>query len=153
VSGFPGARGGLFSYCNQRVANSSPPKFGAARYAEYVLTPGGRFAFSGQVAILTDGRDYSAADYFPLAAKYRSAAILVGAPTAGAFGASGPSKGFQGPPRFRVTVDPNRCTLADDDMPLEGRSVAPQIQVDYDPMDLKNGKDTFLERAVTAFEP
>lgn len=149
ASGFPGASASGLSACRARVPDSSPPAFGDARYAAYALQPGGRFAFSGKVAVLIDGLDYSAADYFPLAVKSRTSAVLVGAPTAGGFGATSETKRFAGPPSFTVSVDLNRCEL-DDGTPLEGRSVEPHVAADYAPKDLAAGKDTVLERAVTA---
>jgi carboxyl-terminal processing protease len=148
ASGFPGTRADAISYCEARKEKSDPPSFDASRYAEYALIPGGPFAYSGKVAVLTEGLNYSAADYFPLAIKSRTNAILVGAPTAGGFGAPSNSKVFDGPPAFRVSVDLNRCSSADDGAPLEGRSVIPHVVVEYDPRDLAAGKDTILERAV-----
>lgn len=147
ASGFPGARGDAISYCQQRTPKTDPPTFDPARYADYALTPGGRFAYAGKVAVLIDGQDYSAADYFPLAAKSRTSALLVGSPTAGAFGATSDTKSFAGPPAFSVSVDQNRCVSAADDAPLEGKSTTPHIAVDYDPKDLAAGRDTILERA------
>ncbi|MBX3213321.1 MAG: hypothetical protein KF850_14895 [Labilithrix sp.] len=148
ASGFPGARAETISYCQARVPKSDPPAFDSLRYAEYALSPGGPFAYAGKVAVLIDGLDYSAADYFPLAVKARTNAIVVGAPTAGAYGATSKSQLFEGPPAFSVSVDVNRCATADDDAPLEGRGVAPHVAVGYDPKDLAAGKDTVLERAV-----
>lgn len=149
ASGFPGAREDLISYCQARIAKSDPPEFDSFRYANYALTPGGPFAYTGRVAVLIDGLDYSAADYFPLAVKTRTDALLIGAPTAGGFGAASMSKDFGGPPGFTVTVDVNRCSAADD-TPLEGKSTEPHIAVEYEPQDLAAGRDTVLERAVSA---
>lgn len=148
ASGFPGARAAQISYCQARVPKSDPPTFDAQRYAAYALTPGGRFAYAGKVAVLIDGLDYSAADYFPLAAKTRTSALLVGAPTAGGFGATSDSRQFAGPPSFTVSVDLNRCSSADDDTPLEGRGVRPHVEAGYEPADLAAGRDTVLERAI-----
>ncbi|MBX3207485.1 MAG: hypothetical protein KF764_20725 [Labilithrix sp.] len=148
ASGFPGARAETISYCQARVPKSDPPTFDSFRYAEYALTPGGELAYSGKVAVLIDGLDYSAADYFPLAVKARTDAVLVGSPTAGGFGATSKTKLFDGPPAFSVSVDVNRCATADDDKPLEGRGVIPHVSVGYDPKDLAAGKDTVLERAI-----
>jgi carboxyl-terminal processing protease len=148
ASGFPGATAGEISYCQARVQGSSPPKFDAFRYAEYALEPGGQFAYSGKVAVLTDGMNYSAADYFPLAIKSKTSALLVGSTTAGGFGATSDNKTFDGPPAFQVSIDVNRCSLSSDDSPLEGRGVEPHVVVEYDAKDLAAGKDTVLERAV-----
>lgn len=148
ASGFPGARTEPLSYCEVRKPNTDPPEFDPFRYATYALTPGGAFAYSGKVAVLTDGLNYSAADYFSLAVKTRTNAILIGAPSAGAYGASSDSKVFDGPPAFSVGVDMNRCSSADDGQPLESQSVTPHVAAEYDPKDLATGKDTVLERAV-----
>ena len=147
ASGFPGAEAGELSYCNQRIFGSDPPAFDPTRYATYALAPGGRFAYTGKVAVITEGLNYSAADYFPLAVKTKTKAVLVGAPTAGAFGAASTTQAFDGPPGFSVTIDMNRCSSADD-QPLEGRSVTPHVAVGYDAKDLAAGRDTVLERAV-----
>lgn len=152
ASGFPGASAGAISYCQARVRGSSPPAFDSFRYAEYALTPGGPFAYTGKVAVLIDGMDYSAADYFPLATKTKTSALLVGTPTAGGFGATSDTKLFDGPPAFSVSVDVNRCSLASDDSPLEGHGVAPHVVVEYDAKDLAAGKDTVLERAVAEID-
>lgn len=148
ASGFPGAATGEISYCQARIQGSSPPAFDPFHYAEYALTPGGQFAYPGKVAVLIDGMNYSAADYFPLAIKAKTSALLVGSTTAGGFGATSASKMFDGPPKFSVAVDANRCSLSADDSPLEGHGVAPHVVVEYDAKDLAAGKDTVLERAV-----
>jgi hypothetical protein len=152
ASGFPGATAGELSYCQAREPGSSPPKFDSFKYAEYALEPGGQFAYSGKVAVLIDGMNYSAADYFPLAIKSKTSALLVGTPSAGAFGATSDSKVFDGPPKFSVAVDLNRCSLASNDTPLEGHGVEPHVVVEYDPKDLAAGKDTVLERAASEID-
>lgn len=150
ASGFPGANANTLSYCTSRVPDTDPPQFNAMPYATYALTPAEtKFAYAGKVAIVIEGLNYSAADYFPLAVKSRTTAKVVGAATAGAFGAVSDSKQFsRGELPFNVSVDLNRCVDATDGSPLEGRSVAPQIAVDYDAVDLAAGQDTVLERAV-----
>lgn len=152
ASGFPGADAAPLSYCRARIPKTEPAEFSEARYAPYALTPGGRFAYTGKVAVLIDGQNYSAADYFPLAAKSRTKAILVGAPTSGAYGATSMSKSFQGPPAFDVGVDINLCLNAADDTPLEGQSTWPHVSVEYEPKDLAAGRDTVLERAAEALK-
>ncbi|MCA9590474.1 MAG: hypothetical protein KC657_34460, partial [Myxococcales bacterium] len=148
ASGFPGAQAGDISYCQARIPESDPPAFDTFKYATYALAPGGRFAYAGKVAVLIDGLDYSAADYFPLAVKTKTSAILVGAPTAGGFGATSATRDFKGPPSFSVSVDLNRCSAAADDTPLEGRGVTPHVAAEYDPKDVAAGRDSILERAV-----
>jgi C-terminal processing protease CtpA/Prc len=152
ASGFLGARAEPLSYCEARVPKTSPPQFDTFRYAEYALTPGGSFAYSGKVAVLIDGLDYSAADYFPLAVKTRTNAKLFGAPAAGAFGATSETKSFDGPPAFSVSVDVNRCSSAEDGQPLEGKGTTPHVAVEYDPKDLASGKDTVLESAAASLK-
>lgn len=152
ASGFPGAAAGEISYCQAREQGSSPPKFDSFKYADYALTPGGQFAYTGKVAVLIDGMNYSAADYFPLAIKAKTSALLVGSATAGAFGATSDSKAFSGPPAFTVSIDLNRCSLSSDDTPLEGRGVEPHVLVEYDAKDLAAGKDTVLDRAVAEID-
>ena len=89
---------------------------------------------------------------YPLAIKSKTSALLVGTPSAGAFGATSDSKIFDGPPKFSVAVDLNRCSLAENDAPLEGHGVVPHVLVEYDAMDLAAGKDTVLERAVAEID-
>lgn len=153
ASGFQGAKPGLISYCEARIAGTDSPEFSPSRYAEYKLSPGGRFAYAGRVAILMDGSDYSAADYFPFAAKIHTDAVLVGKPTAGGFGATSGTDQYAGPPQFSVSFDLNRCTDAEAAKPLEGESVVPHVDADYDPRDLLIGRDTMLEKAVEALAP
>ncbi len=149
ASGFPGARAEPISYCEVRKPDTDPPAFEQFSVAEYLLTPGGPFAYSGKVAVLIDGLDYSAADYFPLAIKTRTNATLVGAPSAGAFGATSGTKSFDGPPAFDVSIDVYRCSSSETRTPLEGNGITPHVAVEYDPKDLAAGKDTVLERAVS----
>ncbi len=52
-----------------------------------------------------------------------------------------------GDPAVYFSIDANRCARADAHAPLEGRSVQPDIVVEYDPQDLANGVDTVMERA------
>lgn len=146
ASGFVGADATPLSYCVTRNTNSDPPSYGSARSVEYRLSPGGRFAYSGRVAVLTDQLAYSAGDYFPLAVKLRTNALLVGATTSGAFGASSMPRDFAGPPAFSVAVDINKCVNVDG-QPLETHGVEPTEIVDYTPADLAAGRDTILERA------
>jgi C-terminal processing protease CtpA/Prc len=149
LSGFPGADATELSYCQQRIPNSAPPDVYPTQYAIYALAPdGGTFPYAGKVAVLIDGIDYSASDYFARGAKLRTQAVLVGAATAGAFGATTGNRTFNGPPRFEVLVDANRCFDAQTNQPLEGDHTVPQLAVDYDPNDLAAGRDTVLEAAV-----
>lgn len=150
VGGMPGVKAMSLSYCQARIPNSSPPGFYAFPYAEYAIEPGGPFAYGGKVAVLIDELDYSAADYFPLAVAAATDVLLVGTPTAGAYGGSGPLETLVGSPSVSFTVDSNRCSDATTDEPLEGRSVQPDRLVEYDPQDLADGVDTVMEAAVKA---
>lgn len=147
ASGMVGAKPGPLTHCFARIAKSDPPRFGAEPYAEYSLTPGGDFAYAGRVAVLIDGFDYSAADYFPYFVKNATSALLVGTPTAGAFGASSGSFEVTQSPTVSVTYDVNRCTTMEG-VPLEGKSVEPQVLVEYDPTSLAEGRDAVLEKAI-----
>ena len=103
ASGFP-ARGGRVSYCNQRIFRSDPPAFDPTRYATCPRA-GRALCVRGQVAVITEGLNYSAARTTFLAVKTKTKAVLVGAPTAGAFGAASTTQAFDGPPGFSVTID------------------------------------------------
>lgn len=152
LGGMPGLKPGPLSSCVARKAGSDPPAFDTQRYAEYAISADARYAYTGKVAILIDGFGYSATDYFAYGAKMGTGALLVGSETAGGFGATSDTKSFAGPPKFSVSVDLNLCSDATN-KPLEGRSVAPDVVVDYDPKDLAAGKDTVLERAITELAP
>ena len=89
TDGMPSARATQLSYCTARIGGTDPPEFDTQRYAEYQITPGGVFAYTGKVAVIIDGLDYSAADYFALAIRSATDTKLVGSPTAGAYGGSG----------------------------------------------------------------
>jgi C-terminal processing protease CtpA/Prc len=141
------------SACRARIEGSDPPSFTSSTYAEYAVEPGGPFAYTGKIAVLIDGLDYSAADYFPYAIQQAApGTLLVGTPTAGAYGGSGPQLTIDGPPLLYGTYDPNHCEDAEG-MPLEGRSVQPDLLVEYDPSDLAAGVDTVMEAAVAALLP
>jgi C-terminal processing protease CtpA/Prc len=149
ASGFPGATAGNLTTCNARVPDSVPASFGTQDYATYALTPGGPFAFAGKVAVLTDGLNYSAADYFAYVTRHATSAILVGSTTAGAFGAS--SANFtvdSASPALSFTYDINRCVSLPDRSPLETKGTEPSLVVEYAPADLVAGKDTVLETAI-----
>lgn len=147
ASGMPGARAGNLTSCVARIAKSEPPRFDTTRYAEYALSPGGEFAYSGRVAVLVDGLDYSAADYFPYAVRAATSGVLVGTPTAGAYGGTSGSFEVTAPPVVTVSYDVNKCEAADG-TPLEGKGVEPHVVVEYDPASLAAGRDAVLERAV-----
>jgi C-terminal processing protease CtpA/Prc len=146
ASGMPGARPGEQTYCSSRISGSNPPAF-QGRYAAYELVPGGAFAYAGKVAVLIDGHNYSAADYFPYLVRNGTSALLVGSPTAGAFGASSGTFTIAESPALNFTYDVNRC-VDSKGTALEGRSVEPHVSVTYEPSDLASGRDTVLDTAV-----
>lgn len=146
VSGFPTARATRLSYCQSRVFGSTPPTFEGPRFGEYAVTPGGPFAYSGKVAVVTDGLAYSAGDYFPFAAMKGSSAIVVGSATSGAFGGGSAQIEIAGPPALLASADPAACFDDATGAPLEGAPPSPTIDVDVD-VDVADGKDTVIERA------
>ena len=149
VSGFPSARPTTVLYCRRRIPDSSPPVFEDRRF-EYRVVPGGPFAYDGEVAVLTDGLTYSAGDYFALATLRATDALVVGAPSAAAWGGGEGTIVVRGPPAVSVTFDPIACFDVATDAPLEGDPPEPILVVDYEPSDLAAGRDTVLERAVAA---
>lgn len=150
VGGMPGAQAMAISSCRARIEGSDPPAFSSFTYAEYAVAVGGAFAYAGEVAVLIDGLDYSAADYFPYAiTRAAPDTLLVGTPTAGAYGGAGPQISIDGPPAMFATIDPNRCADTNES-PLEGHAVEPDLLVEYDPQDLAAGIDTVMEAAVAA---
>jgi C-terminal processing protease CtpA/Prc len=136
------------SYCRTRVPSSSPIAYDAQRYATYAITPGGPFAYTGKVAVVTDGLAYSAGDYFPLAVAKGSDVRVIGSASAGAYGGGRAPISIDGPPPMNANYDPTACFDASTDLPLEGAPLPPKVAVEYDPADLAAGKDTVLERAV-----
>ena len=147
VSGFPGAQATQLSYCQSRVPGSNPPAFSGPRYAEYAITPGGPFAYTGKVAVVTDGLAYSAGDYFPFAAMKGGHAIVVGSATAGAFGGGDGPIDIAGPPALSANYDPTACFDATTGKPLEASPLSPTVEVDVDPKDVGTPTDTVIERA------
>lgn len=150
AGGMPTAKPTAISHCNARVAKSSPPSFSTQDYAVYDVTPGGPFVYAGKVAIVIDGLDYSAADYFPLAVHKATSTPIFGSGAAGAFGGPGPVKDLTGPPAMLYDVDSNHCVDAATGAALEGKGQEPDFLVEYAPADLASGVDTVLEAAVAA---
>jgi hypothetical protein len=148
VSGFSTATATQLSYCQTRVSSSSPPAFDGERYAEYGITPGGPFTYSGKVAVVTDGLAYSAGDYFTFAALRGGHALVVGSATAGAFGGGDGPIDIAGPPSMSANYDPTGCFDAATSTPLEAAPLAPTVAVELDAKDVAMGRDTVIERAV-----
>ncbi|MDB5217753.1 MAG: Peptidase family, partial [Myxococcaceae bacterium] len=136
VNGFPSAKTADISYCRTRIAGSSPIAYDAQRYAPYAIAPGGPFAYSGKVAVVTDGLAYSAGDYFPFAVAKGSAVPIIGSASAGAYGGGRSPITIHGPPPMNANFDPTACFDAATDLPLEGSPLPPTVAVEYDVADL-----------------
>ncbi|MEO6950286.1 MAG: S41 family peptidase [Polyangia bacterium] len=152
VAGMPGAKAGVLSKGFRRVEGSDPFAYQPAPIASYSFnaTVGGPLAYGGKVAVLIDGLTYSAGDFFAYAVHHFSGALLVGRPSAGAFGYGGSASVTIGtPPEFAYTVDFMK-SVDDQGVPLEANEVMPDLVVEYDPADLAAGRDTVLEAAVSA---
>jgi len=148
AAGMPGARPMPIARCSTRIAGTDPPAY---RHAgpDYDLVPGSEFDYAGRVAILIDGRTLSAGDYFALAVKTATDALVVGTPSSGAFGGIGNVVDIATDPNLVVGYDPYRC----DDVsgqPLETHGTEPDLRVEYDPTDIAAGVDTVLEAAAAA---
>ena len=150
VAGMPSARETFLSYCEARQEETQPPSFGPFTYAQYSVTPGGPFTYEGKVAVLIDELAYSATDYFALAVQRATDVLIVGAPTAGAYGGSGPEEALAAEPAATFTIDVNRCVDGTTLLPLEGRSIEPDVRVEYEPDDLQLDRDSVLEAAMAA---
>jgi hypothetical protein len=148
VDGMPGARAFDLSYCVARTPGTQPPSFDPNHYAIYSVTPGGPFAYAGKVAVLIDGADYSAADYFSMAVARATSIPLVGAATSGAYGGLGATFAINGTPAVRAFLDVNHCLDAATGDALDTHPTMPTMAVDYRPEDLRAGVDTVLEAAV-----
>ncbi len=153
ASGMPGAQSTVATHCTARLAATDPPMFDTTAYAQYALTPGGDFLYSGKVAVLIDGLGYSATDYFAHFVREATTSIVVGAPTAGGYGGSSGSFDITStPPALTFYYDVNRCVRDDTSAPLEGHGVEPTLAVSYDPADLAGERDTVLAAAIAALQ-
>jgi C-terminal processing protease CtpA/Prc len=117
-----------------------------------VLSASSAFSYAGKVAMVTDGLTISAADYTARAAKLASNIVLVGAPTAGAYGGGTNAADVGAKVSVLLSADPYR---GEDKLGarLEGQSVEPSVAVELDPHDLAKGIDTVLEAAVAHVKP
>lgn len=148
AAGMPGARSTPLARCSTRIPDSDPPDYWY-QGPDYDLEPGSEFDFSGPVAVLIDGRSISAADYFARAVKLGTDALLVGTPSAGAYGGSGQYEVISQQPHLVAGLDPYRCNDLNGE-PLETHSVHPDLLVEYLPEDLAAGVDTVMEAAAAA---
>ncbi|MEM9187991.1 MAG: S41 family peptidase [Myxococcota bacterium] len=156
VQGFQSTRAGDLSNCEARIRGTENFIPGGG---DYSIAPGGTVTFDGRTlevgdafevdvptAVIVDGLAVSAADYFALATRRQSDALLVGAPTVGGYGASTLNRPIGD---WSLVSDSLRC-VDRDGIPLEGYGVEVDLAVDYDPADLAAGRDTVLEEAAAA---
>jgi C-terminal processing protease CtpA/Prc len=108
-----------------------------------------RFPYRGKVAVLIDGTTHSAAEAFALAAKLATSAVVIGTKTAGAFGRINGDEALvlPGSPALQVRINRSQVRTPDGKM-LEGNSVTPHIEVEYEPETLAKGHDPMLDRAI-----
>ena len=152
VGGFATATSGVVSNGFQRLAGTFPFAYQANAVSSYSfsVTAGGPLVTTGKIAVLVDGLTYSAGDFFAYGARHFSKALIVGRPSAGAYGFGGyPTTSVAGPPHFSFSVDAMKST-APDGKALDGVSVMPDIAVEYGPGDLAMNVDTVLETAAAA---
>jgi C-terminal processing protease CtpA/Prc len=147
AAGMPGARAGVATECYLRRRGSDAYD-GPSNY--YELAPGGPFAVPAgtKVAVIIDGSDYSAADYFPYFVRHATDVKLVGEATAGAFG--GARASVRVPDATLpadLALDPISCRATTGER-LEGHGVEPHFVVQLDPAALAAGRDNQLEKAL-----
>lgn len=155
VAGFAGAHSGVVSRGMKRVPGSVPFAYQPTPIASFsfAVTAGGPLATTGKVAVLVDGLTYSAGDFFAYGARHFSNALVVGRPSAGAYGYGGnAATEVTGPPGFTFTVDGMKSVDASG-AALDGQSITPDLVVEYDPADLAKDVDTVLEAAVKKLLP
>jgi C-terminal processing protease CtpA/Prc len=143
AAGMPGATAANLAHCQSRVPYSTSYE----NDFDYTLEPGSEFAYTGKVAVLSDGNAFSATDYFIHTVKRATSAIVVGRPNAGAYGGSSYEVEISDGPGVIVYPDAWRCTDPTG-KPLEGQTVTPDIEQDLAPADLAQGLDSDVEAAV-----
>lgn len=143
AGGMPGMKAGPIAQCRERVPHEATytSDFG------YELTGDPRFAYTGRVAVLSDGMAFSATDYFIRTMRLATDAVLVGRPQAAAYGGSTGEVKIDKGPGLLVVPDPWRCTDPSGKT-LEGDSVKLDIEQDLSPSDLAQGRDSDLEVAI-----
>ncbi len=146
AAGLPGARPLAKAIrCQSRVPFTQ--QYGGA--IDYDFAPSNEFEYRGKVAILSDGLSFSATDYFLRVVRLATSAIVVGRPSAGAYGGSesAVALGVANGPGAVLFPDPWRCTDAAGQI-IEGQNVRPDLEEDLLPTDLAQGVDTDVETAV-----
>lgn len=101
---------------------------------------------TGKVAFLVDGFSISAADITVLAAQRFSDALLVGAPSTGAFGSMQVNTTFTHSVQGTLMIDPFRAVGGDGAL-LENHPAPLDLEVELSPADVAQGIDTQLEAA------
>jgi Peptidase family S41 len=150
AAGMPGATSMKIEDCYARVPGSNPPSFATTPDNSYSLTAGGTLVYAGKVAVLIDSQTYSAGDIFAYAVHNATSAKIFGAPSSGAFGFDDTDAEFMNADVAPIDYIVNNQNCVDaSGVPLEGRSVMPDVIVNYDPKDLAMGVDTILEAAAT----
>lgn len=146
VEGMPGARAVHIAHIGTRIPGVVPVQVNPMTEGDYEVSPGGPFAYDGQVAVLVDGLSVSAADYFTRAVSLATDVPIVGTGAAAAYGGAGYNFEFGDDPVFTTVIDPYLCSDIDG-VPLEGLEVEPDLFVELDALDLAIGIDTQLEAA------
>jgi Peptidase family S41 len=153
VSQLPDAKQTPYCEFFVRTADSLPPVYVSRSIQSVDLSKvpqPPRFPYRGKVAILVDGGTHSAADHFALAAKMATGAILIGTKTAGAYGTITLDKSKRITSNPLRTLNINRSQVRSmDGKPLDGVSVEPTIEVEYEPAALESGRDPMMERALS----
>jgi len=143
AGGMPGAKAMPIAHCQERV----PYETTYTSDFDYDLTPSTHFAYTGKVAVLSDGLSFSATDYFIRTMRIATNAIVGGRPQAAAYGGSTGELKIEKGPGLYVVPDPWRCTEPGG-KPLEGQSVKLDFEQDLAPADLDKGLDSDVEVAL-----
>ena len=143
-------------YCEffHRTPNTDPAAYEATATATKSVDPtavpaGNRFAYTGKVAILTDGATFSSGEHFILATRAATHALVIGTKTAGAYGTTSldtPTM-LPGTPALQVTINQSQVRTLDGKV-LDGTSQEPDIVVEYDPASIAAHQDPMMVRAV-----
>lgn len=108
-------------------------------------TKGGKaYPFNGRVAILTNQHTASAAEMMVAAAKENELATIVGLPTAGKVRGGSRTKLSHG---FWLML-PRGVFVTSRGTNLDGAPITPHVHVPFDPVAVKEGRDTQLDRAL-----
>lgn len=153
VAQLPGAKKADYCEFFNRTANSDPPAYTSSmiKGVDPAGVPAGnRFAYSGRVAILTDGATFSSGEHFILAARAAASVLVIGTKTAGAYGTTtlDTPLALPGSPSLEVTINHSQVRTLDGKV-LDGTSQEPDIVVEYEPSVVATHQDPMLARAMT----